>query len=186
MKKSPTLFMLLLGCRPKGRFIEQHDIFFTIGNSLKEIIPDIKNSWKDSGNIHIDSWRMITACDGFKISIVPFDKNLLQSEKLFFFNLGGYKENDLEEYHYKMIVAAKNKASAIKKAKETAFYKHTGFKGATSHIDDKYGIDVDDLYEITDILPAEIKSKYSILIQPSTKSKEDKLNIGYTNLSKIK
>lgn len=84
MKKSPTLFMLLLGCRPKGRYIEQHDIFFTIGNSLKEIIPDIKKSWKDSGNIHIDSWRTITACDGFEISIIPFDENLQQSKKLFF------------------------------------------------------------------------------------------------------
>lgn len=38
-----------------------------------------------------------------------------------FLNLGGYKENDLEEYHYKMIIVADNKTNAIKKAKETAF-----------------------------------------------------------------
>ena len=30
--------MVLLGCRPPGRFTEQHDIFFGIGNSLKELV----------------------------------------------------------------------------------------------------------------------------------------------------
>lgn len=47
-------------------------------------------------------------------------------------------------------------------AKETAFYLHTGFEGAISHIDDKYGLDVDDLYEIYDILPVADKEKYSV------------------------
>ena len=56
-----------------------------------------------------------------------------------------------------MIIAAANKSKAIDRAKKTAFFRHTGFKGATSHIDDKYGVAVDDLYEITDILPASIK-----------------------------
>src|SRR5678809_1545416 len=86
--------------------------------------------------------------------------------RLFFINLGGYKQNEFEEFHYKMIIAANNKGEAIDTAKQTAFFRHTDFKGATSHIDDKYGVDVDDVYEIADILPVGIKEKYSISVSP--------------------
>jgi hypothetical protein len=85
-----------------------------------------------------------------------------------------------------MIVAAKEKSEAIQKAKATAFYLHTGFKGASSHIDDKYGIDVDDFYQIEDILPVAQQEKFSIKITPSKSAEDDKMKLGYTNLSKIK
>ena len=61
----PKLFMLLLGCKPKGRHTEQHDLFFTISENLKETIPAIKEFWPDSGSIHIDTWREVTEADGF-------------------------------------------------------------------------------------------------------------------------
>ena len=63
------LYMIMLGCKPKGRHTEQHDIFFTIGKSLKEAVPHIKNFWPQGGTIHIDAWREVTCIDGFKISI---------------------------------------------------------------------------------------------------------------------
>jgi hypothetical protein len=85
-----------------------------------------------------------------------------------------------------MIIAAENKSIAIKKAKLSAFYLHTGFKGAESHIDDKYGIDVDDIYNIEDILPEHIKKHFKISITENNKTAKDKWHIGYTNLSKIK
>ena len=184
---SNKLFMLLLGCKPKGRHTEQHDIFFTIGKSLKDIIPDINSFWPDGGKIHIDAWREVNAVDGFKIEVVTKKAALKnKAHRLFFLNLGGYKPGEFEEFHYKMIVAAEKKSDAIQKAKETAFYLHTGFKGASSHIDDKYGIDVDDFYEITDILPKAQKEKYQLKITPSKTAVNDPMKLGYTNLSKIK
>ena len=36
-----TLFMVQLGGRPKGRLIEQHDIFFGVANEVSELIDDI-------------------------------------------------------------------------------------------------------------------------------------------------
>ena len=78
------------------------------------------------------------------------DNHHSSQSKLFFLNLGGYKKGEFEEYHYKMLVACNNKGEAIKGAKQTVFYKHTGFAGAESHIDDKYGVDVDDVYQIED------------------------------------
>jgi hypothetical protein len=81
---------------------------------------------------------------------------------------------------------AKEKGDAIKLAKQTAFYKHTGFKGATSHIDDKYGVDVDDVYEIADILPQELKDKYFITVEKTLQPlPEDEMHIGYLKLSSV-
>ena len=190
--RSYKLYMLLLGCKPKGRHTEQHDIFFTIGTSLKAIIPDIKTFWPDGGTIHIDAWREVNAIDGYSIAIKKNNMNnssvegITPTPKLFFINLGGYKPGEFEEYHYRTIISAANKAEAIKKAKESAFYLHTGFKGASSHIDDKYGIDVDDFYKIEDILPENIRADFNIIVKPKKSTKEDQWHIGYTNLSKIK
>ena len=163
---SLKLFMILLGCKPKGRNTEQHDIFFSIGNSLKTIVPDIIHFWPGAGTIHIDAWREVTEVDGFKINILEKENgnSCKTKDQLFFLNLGGYKPGEFEEYHYKMLVIAKERSEAITRAKETAFYKHAGFKAAESHIDDKYGIDIDDIYEIHDILPKHIKEKYALQI----------------------
>jgi hypothetical protein len=60
-----------------------------------------------------------------------------------------------------MIIAAKDKSEAVTISKQTAFFRHTGFKGATAHIDDKFGIDVDDIYEIKDLPPAAKKNTTS-------------------------
>jgi hypothetical protein len=179
--------MLLLGCKPAGRFTEQHDVFFGIGKTLSDLIPQVINSWKDSGKIHIDSWREVTNVDGNAIRILEKDFDTHNNDAgLFFLNLGGYKPGDLEEYHYKILVVAKDKAEAIKRSKQTAFYLHTGFKGAESHIDDKYGIDIDDIYAIEEILPAEFKNRYSIHIEKSIAGlSDDELHPGYLKLSSL-
>jgi hypothetical protein len=178
--------MLLLGCKPTGRNTEQHDIFFGIGHSLKELEPQLEAFWPDGGKLHIDCWREVTQVDGYNIHIQPKDKAPLRTDKkLFFINLGGYKPHDFEEYHYKILQVAVDKAAAIYAAKQTAFYQHMGFKGAASHIDDKYGIDVDDIYEITDILSPALKQQFQLHLQPATTNYTDELHPGYTKLSSL-
>jgi hypothetical protein len=183
-----NLFMLLLGCKPNGRNTEQHDIFFGVAKELRDLIPEIKAFWKDSGKIHIDGWIAVTNVDGYEISISEKKGNSTNNKGLFFLNLGGYKENQFEEFHYKMLSVAVDKEEAIAAAKKTAFYLHTSFgKIATSHIDDKYGVDVDDVFEINDILSTEVKNKFSINI---SKNKieylpEDKINLGYFKLDAL-
>ncbi|MFV8348019.1 DUF1543 domain-containing protein [Flavobacterium sp. ZB4P13] len=45
----------MLGCTPEDRLTEQHDIFFEIGNSLKELTPHMNTFWLEAkGKIHID------------------------------------------------------------------------------------------------------------------------------------
>ena len=185
--------MLLIGCKPEGRFTEQHDVFFGIGNSLKELIPQIHDFWPEAkGDLHIDAWREITLVDGYEIRILP--RAAMQNatdefsdKKLFFLNLGGYKKDEFEEYHSKMLVAAPDSATAIKQAKQTIFYKETGFKGAASHIDDKYALDVDDIYPVEDILNTSAKTKYRIqLLLENKKAEADEIHLGYLQLRKIK
>ncbi len=188
-KKDPLkLFMLLLGCKPPGRHTEQHDIFFGIANAMGELVTAIKQSWKEAnGNIHVDAWREVTKVDGYTVEVLNKQDHTTETPaaKLFFINLGGYKENQFDEFHYKMIIACGDKGEAVKRSKETAFYKHTGFRGATSHIDDKYGVDVDDLYEIEDILPEDMKAQYSIILSPTADTKQDEFHLGYFQLHKL-
>jgi|SRR5580658_5328693 hypothetical protein len=188
MTDTPRLFMMLLGCKPEGRFTEQHDIFFGIGSSLKGLVPDIRDYWRDGGGkLHIDAWREVTEVDSFRVDVItrPTAPEP-QAHRLFFINLGGYKPDEFDEFHYKMIVAAADKGEAIRKAKETAFYLHTGFTGAESHIDDKYGVDVDDIYAIEDILPAAVKDRYTLrLTHHVSEGGQDPIRLGYFQLHKL-
>lgn len=183
----PTLklFMVLLGGKPDGRHTEQHDMFFGIAEKLQDLVDDFVTFWPELENkMHIDSWREVTHVDGYDVFIEPKSEQA-KNTQLFFLNLGGYKPGDLEEYHYKMLVAADEKSKAIQSAKQTAFFKHYSFYGATSHIDDKYGVDVDDVYEIEDVLSENMKNQYSIILQPATEPREDVLHIGYLKISKL-
>lgn len=182
------LYMIMLGSKPKGRFTEQHDIFFGIGNSLVELIPQMKLFWPEAkGRIHIDAWREVNVVDNYCIEIASKTEVKKVGPELFFLNLGGYKENEFEEYHYKILSIGNTLAEVTKKAKASTFYKHVGFKGATSHIDDKYGIDIDDVYKVNDILNSEYKEKYEVKISKSDSPlPEDQLHIGYLKLDKLK
>jgi hypothetical protein len=172
--------MALIGCAPKGRNIEQHDVFFGIGHTIADVLPDIKAFWPEAGSsLHLDAWRAVTLVNGQSVSVVE-DASQKSDHRLFFINLGGYKRGEFEEFHYKMIVAAPGKGDAVKQSKQTAFFKHTGIKGANSHIDDKYGVDVDDIFAISDILPANIKDRYSIVLSKALpNSPEDEIHLGY-------
>jgi hypothetical protein len=113
--------MLLVGCRPPGRFTEQHDMFFGIAETPAGLIPKLNSFWPEArGRLHVD-----------------------------------------------------------------AFYKHTGFKGAPSHIDDKWGVDVDDVYEIEDILPPSDREQFSVHIAPATPAAADPLLLGYITFDKL-
>lgn len=182
---SLKLYMILLGSKAPGRHVEQHDFFFGIARSLKELVPDIKAFWPEAGEkIHVDGWREVNFVDGYQVSICPRDEPTAELlMKLFFINLGGYQENKFEEQHYTVLTVKPDRAAAFKEAKDTLFFKGNHFKNASSHIDDKYGIDVDDLYEIDEILASSQKDRYKIVLTPASVVNEDKINLGYFKLA---
>ncbi len=181
------LFYTILGATPKGRNTEQHDVFFGIAETLKDLIPDMKRFWPEAkGKIHIDGYQELQFVDGFELKIVEKNSELSENH-LFFINLGGYEPGKFEELHQQYMMVGKSMAEIIRRVKKTEFYKTMGFKNAESHIDDKYGVDIDDIFKVTDILPEEMKEKYSIVLEKSNvENKENYTFIGYLALSKLK
>jgi hypothetical protein len=192
--KEIKLYMVLLGCKPPGRHTEQHDIFFGVAPTIEDLVPDMKDFWSSAaGRIHIDAWREVSSVNGYAISVQERGEGSTEEGNadhgLFFINLGGYRENQFDEAHYKMLVVARDVDSAKEIAKRDAFYLHTSIpdsatnRNAMAHIDDKYGIDIDDIYEIQDILPPSLKSRYRIRIgSTATAGPEDDLHLGYFKL----
>jgi len=180
------LFMLLLGCKPPGRHTEQHDVLFAIGQSPKDLIGQINDFWPEAvDKIHIDAWREVTNVNGYQITVVEKTSAKTGDKKLFFINLGGYQENQFDEQHYIVLSVNPDNASAVQGAKQTLFFRENEFEGASSHIDDKYAIDVDDLYDVEDILMPAIKEKYTIKITEAAGLPDDEMHLGYFKLSKL-
>ncbi len=177
------LYMVLLGCRPKGRLTEQHDIFFGIGTSLPNMVKEMYAFWPDAGRLHADAWREITKIGGYTISVVPKGEAVPSDKSLFFINLGGYRPGEFEEYHYKTLIVAKSIGMAIREAKKSAFFKHYDIGGTgVSHIDEKYALDVDDMHKVEDILAPHLKEQFSISISQTHEGTDDELHIGYLKL----
>ena len=173
------LFYIILGAAVKGRTIEQHDVFFGIAKKLKDLVPYIKDFWPEAGSdLHLDAYQEVKFVDGYEIKIV--DKVPHQPENyLFFINLGGYKKGFFEEFHEQHLMVGKKMSDVIKRAKQTEFYKTMGFPGAVSHIDDKHGVDIDDIFKVNDILPKEMREKYSLVLKKSDA-------VDQTNIIKLK
>lgn len=190
-----TLYMVQLGGRPKGRLIEQHDIFFGVANQVKELIADIDSHWPEvKSKWHIDSYRAITKVDNHVIRLVESNEQVESNHdlKLFFINLGGYQQGSFEEFHYKLLVVAASQADAIKQAKQSDFYKQFTFKdktspfNAASHIDDKFEVDIDDIYNVGDLL-----LNIQLLIEPIIDTDdldvmEDKEYVGYLSIKNLR
>lgn len=116
-------------------------------------------------------------------------------KQLYFVNLGGYLPGQFEEFHYKTLVVAETLGKATAQVKKTAFYQDYTFDNvdtaksgvATSHVDDKYQLDLDDIHCVADLLPNDV----ALTIQPLTEPEknqlpDDALHIGYLSLKQIK
>lgn len=189
LQQAPALklYMLLLGSKAPARNVEQHDYFFGIAASLKDLVPQIIAFWPEAGkSLHVDGWREVNTVDGYGIRVVPKNEaTAVSAGKLFFINLGGYTANKLEEQHYTVLSVKDDRIQAVQDSKKTVFFKTNSIKGANSHIDEKYGIDVDDVYKIEEILSTELKEKYEIEIYADAALPEDEIHLGYFKLDKL-
>lgn len=118
-----------------------------------------------------------------------------QGKQLYFVNLGGYLPGQFEEFHYKTLVVAETLGKATAQVKKTAFYQDYTFDNvdtaksgvATSHVDDKHQLDLDDIHCVADLLPNDV----ALTIQPLTEPEknqlpDDALHIGYLSLKQIR
>ena len=185
------LYLLLLGAEAPGRVVEQHDYFFGIAENLAALVSEIKVFWPEAGaSLHVDGWREVTKVEEYAVKVIPHyqaDANLNTKLNLFFLNLGGYTSGKLEEQHYTMLTVQETRIQAVQAAKNNLFFKTNSLKGiATAHIDEKYGVDVDSVHHIAELLPPEIKSRYRLLFEDGRGQPEDKIHLGYFKLDKLK
>jgi len=181
------LFFFLMGCNLPKRHTEQHDVFFGIGQTVADLVPALKNFWPEAQNLHIDCWREVTNVNGYPIKVVPKNDVVKTTNDLllFFINLGGYRKHEFEEFHFKELFVARNQAEAIKLSKKTPFYLQYGFKDAVSHIDNKYGVDVDEIHPIEEILTVADKNNYQISVNNKITNQLDQIYLGYIPLAKL-
>ena len=213
-----NLFTVLLGCKPQGRNVEQHDVLFGVANKLDDLSDTIKDFWykpfiaevyaamkkmlpgldaavlKENlmktlsrrDKVHIDAWMQVEYVDGYKVSISrKADNNGESKMKLYFINLGGYKENEFEEYHKKLFVVASTVSEALEKVMSLDFMKDyspasLGIAGS-AHLDDQYKID----FEADDIVCVSeaIDRDYAILLEKTDVVAGNKMTVGYTQIN---
>ncbi|HEX8018627.1 hypothetical protein [Mucilaginibacter sp.] len=107
--------------------------------------------------------------------------------KLFFLNLGGCIRGELEEQHYTVLTVRNSRLAAIQLAKKSLFFKAKSLKGiASAHIDKKYGIDMDSVHYIEDLLSPAPKAQYRIVFGNGTRIPDEKIHLGYFKLDKLK
>lgn len=184
----PKAFLFLIGCSLPQRRTEQHDIFLGIGYHVSDCIAAIEQFWPEAQNLHIDCWREISNVDGFSVAVHPRSENRDSGKELslYFINMGGYLAGAFEEFHHKQLFVATNPTAAIRMAKKSAFYKKYGLKGAVAHVDDKYGVDIDDIFKLEELLNESDKSRYTILVSNTPADRIDTIHLGYIRLHQLK
>ena len=181
--------------------------------SVNQHWPAVKNNWHlDAWREvkRVGDYQILLSTDSFSKDGLSKDKvladNILADERvdnkldshgkqLYFVNLGGYLPGQFEEFHYKTLVVAETLGKATAQVKKTAFYQDYTFDNvdtaksgvATSHVDDKYQLDLDDIHCVADLLPKDV----ALTIQPLTEPEknqlpDDALHIGYLSLKQIK
>ena len=178
------LYCITMGATVPGRLIEQHDVMFAAAADISDLIPSLQAAWPEGASVHVDAYREVTVVGSHHISLTQDPVSAVASGlKLFFFNLGGYVEGDMEEYHHKALVVAATQKEAIASIKQSEFYQNRGYAGAESHIDDKMSVDIDDVHIVDALLAG---SGWHLHITPSAESTaEDVWQVGYLSLSKL-
>jgi hypothetical protein len=151
------LFMVYLGGRIQGCYIEMHDIRFVIGQSIGQTYTKLKSQWVgDKNSVHMDSYMAINHIDGYQVEVV--DGYTEQNKQLYFVNLGAYRADSMAEQHDFGLYVASSANDAKQRAKNDLL---AGLSDI--HKDDLY--DVDDCFAI-DLLDSQL----SIKLTPSGQS----------------
>ena len=118
-----------------------HDVRWVIGETIESTLPQLKSQWIGrSQGLHVDSYKMIKFVDGYRVSVIAKEKvNNNENNKLWFVNLGGYKEGEMLEQHHLEIVVASTAQIAKKKARnrwsEAINQIHKDDQAAIIHLD---------------------------------------------------
>jgi len=130
------LFAVYLGGRaPKGN-TELHDVVFVTGQSITDTYEQCLDKWFGTPKgLHLDSWMALDVVDGYRVGL---SATKVESEKkLYFVNLGAYKDGEFTEIHANKFLVAGSAAEAKIRAKQALLKEWP----SAVHTDDIYEID---------------------------------------------
>jgi len=111
-----NLFIIYIGGRHTGSFIELHDIRFIAAKQLQDSYAKLQESWWGiPKSLHIDAWGILQYADGHSIQLFP-EPPKQKDAKLFFINLGGYDQSQFTELHKNIFLVAADESEARSKA----------------------------------------------------------------------
>jgi hypothetical protein len=130
------LFAVYLGGRaPKGN-TELHDVVFVTGQSITDTYEQCLDKWFGTAKgLHLDSWMALDVVDGYRIALS--DTKIESEKKLYFVNLGAYKDGEFTEIHANKFLVAGSAAEAKIRAKQALLKEWP----SAVHTDDIYEID---------------------------------------------
>lgn len=170
--------MIQIGFRLAGMNTEGHDTVFAIAKTKEDAFQQIKK--KRPYTDHIDTCLEIHRVEDFEVRVREHATN--ETLKLWFVNLGGYREGQYGEVHKCILVTAEDLQTAKMKAKQDPFFTEPGMVQdpvAAPHIDDKHALEdgVDDVICINEEL-----DEWGIELIENKQAPSNRLAIAYVPL----
>jgi len=168
---TPKLYAVVLGGRAAKSNTELHDVVFAVGSTIEDCYFQLLDKWFGlPEKMHIDSYMELDVVDGYEISLQE-KANLNKEKKLFFINLGAYKEGDFMEHHANTFLVGRLATEIKKRAK-------------TKLLNGYDEVHKDDLYEVDDMIAIEEMEGYHVHLLPTQKPENLKPVNGYHVLPK--
>jgi hypothetical protein len=165
------LYAVVLGGDAEKSNTELHDVVFAVGSSIEDCYFQLLDKWFGlPEKMHIDSYMELDVVDGFEISLHK-ETSKERDKKLFFINLGAYREGDFMEHHASTFLVGKLATDIKKRAKDKLL---NGYDE----------VHKDDLYEVDDMIAIEELGGYYVHLTPTEKTENLKPVNGYHVLPK--
>ena len=111
----PKLFAVYLGGAAPGSNIELHDVQFVVGETIEDTYQDLLKLWYGlPESLHLDSYVALEVVDGRRVSLSRTGTD--GGDRLFFVNLGAYREGVFGEFHANRFVVARHQGRTAKPA----------------------------------------------------------------------
>ena len=160
------LFAVYLGGRaPKGN-TEIHDVVFATGRTIEDTYEQLMDKWLGTlKRLHLDSWIEFDIVDGHKVTLGP--RADAGAEKLYFINLGAYRDGEFTEIHANKFLVAKSTTEAKARGKLELL------KGWPSPVH------TDDLYDVDDCIEIGCVDALHVVLEKTDKTENLRPNNGY-------
>ncbi|MEY4965827.1 MAG: hypothetical protein RL274_1410 [Pseudomonadota bacterium] len=162
----PKLFAVYLGGRAPKANTELHDVVFVTGARIEDTYGQLLDKWfGDSQSLHIDSWLELGVVDGWRVTLS--DTQSPATGKLFFVNLGAYRDGEFTELHAMGFYVAPSALDAKKRALTELF---------SDRVQQKHK---DDLLAIDDCIAVDAINGLHVTLTKTSETSDAKPNNGY-------